>query len=185
MTSQPVLAPPPATSGDESDLITRIRSGDPAALSTAYRLYAADLLALGYRLTGSAADAEDVVQDLFVGLPEALERYRDRGRLRPWLRKITVRLALMRLRSGRRRGEVDLAAAGTSLAAPAGRSDDDAYLWHGLEQLPEDQRAIVVLRVVEGYSHEEIAELLGIRPGTSKVRLHRSLKRLRALLEAV
>ena len=139
--------------------------------------------ALAYRLTGSAEDAEDVVQDLFVGLPEGLQRYREEGRFESWLRRVTVRLALMRMRAGTRRREVDLEITGDSLPGPSPAPGEELHLWQGLQRLPEDQRAIVVLRVVEGYSHEEIAELLGIRRGACQVRFHRALNRLRSLLE--
>jgi len=122
-----------------------------------------------------------VVQDLFVGLPEALERYRDQGRFESWLRRVTVRLGLMRLRSGRRRREVDLESVDGAAAVQSESRGEDLGLWFGLERLPEEQRAIVILKVVEGYSHEEVAELLGIRRGASQVRLHRALQRLRAL----
>jgi RNA polymerase sigma-70 factor, ECF subfamily len=178
VTSLPARSNLPA-SPPEPPSIDRLRGGDPEALTHIYRRHAAGLLALAYRLTGSAADAEDVVQDLFVGLPEALARYREEGRFGGWLRSLVVRLCLMRLRTARRRREVDLDHIGPVPAGPA--RDQDA--WSALAELPEDQRVIVVLKVVEGYSHAEIAELLGIRRGTSEVRLHRALRRLRTRLE--
>jgi RNA polymerase sigma-70 factor (ECF subfamily) len=152
-------------------------------MTQAYHRHAAGLLALVYRLTGSSADAEDLVQDLFIGLPEALDRYQERGRFDGWLRSLAVRLSLMRLRSERRRREVNLEQIGSLANRPGEAPDTD--LWRALGELPADQRAVVVLKVVEGYSHEEIAELLGIRRGTSEVRLHRALRRLRAQLEGV
>jgi RNA polymerase sigma-70 factor (ECF subfamily) len=181
VTSLPAAAAEPATS--QPSLIDRLRRGDPAALTQAYHRHAAGLLALLYRLTGSSADAEDLVQDLFIGLPEALDRYQERGRFDGWLRSLAVRLSLMRLRSERRRREVNLEQIGSLANRPGEAPDTD--LWRALGELPADQRAVVVLKVVEGYSHEEIAELLGIRRGTSEVRLHRALRRLRAQLEGV
>lgn len=106
-------APPaaPADPPDDPSLIARVRQGDMNALSAIYQLHAAMLIGVAYRLTGSLCDAEDVVQDLFVGLSGALASYHERGRFPQWLRRLTVRLALMRLRADRRRREWRLEAA--------------------------------------------------------------------------
>lgn len=150
------------------------------ALSAVYRLHAAMLTGLARRLTGSLSDAEDVVQDLFVGLPGALAGYDERGRFAPWLRRLAVRLALMRLRAHRRRREWSLEEAGE--LRDAGYSPEQLLLYEALRGLAPDDRALVILKVVEGYSHGEIAELFGIRRSTSEVRLHRALARLRKRL---
>jgi RNA polymerase sigma-70 factor, ECF subfamily len=150
------------------------------ALSAVYREYASALLPLAVRLTGGRSDAEDVVQDLFVGLPKALARYDDRGRFLPWLKRLTVRAALIRLRSGRRRRETGLVEVESLWT---GDTAEDTSLRDALDHLDPDDRAIIVLKVVEGYSHEEIATLLGIRRGTSEVRLHRAMERLRSALK--
>jgi RNA polymerase sigma factor (sigma-70 family) len=63
-----------------------------------YGRYAGDLYRIAYRLTGSRADAEDVVQDVFLGLPAALRGYEEHGKLDGWIRKVTARVALSRLR---------------------------------------------------------------------------------------
>jgi RNA polymerase sigma-70 factor, ECF subfamily len=166
----------------EVELVSRIRAGDREAMSIAYRRYSGSLLSLATRLTGSATDAEDVVQDLFVGLPHALQRYQEWGHLLPWLRRIAVRLVLMRLRARKKRREADLGQAG-EMIEPGQIYSDGAALAEALDQLPDEHRAIVVLKTIEGYSHEEIGRMLGIRRNTSEVRLHRALHRLRELLE--
>src|SRR3954464_9809113 len=83
---------------DDADLTARASAGDAAALGRLYDRHAAPMLAIAYRLLQSRADAEDVVHDVFVGLPEALRRYDERGAFASWLRKITARVALARLR---------------------------------------------------------------------------------------
>src|SRR5215813_2372677 len=75
---------------------------DADTIAELYRRHADALLAVAYRLLLSRADAEDVVHDLFVGLPEALQKYEERGRMESWLKRIVVRLALSRLRFKRR-----------------------------------------------------------------------------------
>ena len=93
---------------ESADLVSRARLGDSEALGALYDAFGACLYRLAYRLIGSREDAEDVVHDVFVGLPEALGRYEERGRLGAWLRRVTARVALMRLRRRNHRREVGL-----------------------------------------------------------------------------
>lgn len=177
VTLSQVPLPAPAAPPDDPSLIARVRQGDMDALSTIYQIHAGMLTGVAYRLTGSMSDAEDVVQDLFVGLPGALAQYDERGRFPHWLRRLAVRLALMRLRADRRRREWSLDEAREMGDSSA--SADQVHLYEALRELTPDDRAMVILKVVEGYSHREIAELFGIRRSASEVRLHRALARLR------
>jgi len=165
------------------NLVGQVAAGDPDALAALYRLHGAALFRLARRLTASVEDAEDVLHDLFVGLPESMHKYDGRGSLIGWLKRVLVRLALMRLRAERRRREVPLHEEMSQGAL--GRATDDASRWD-LERvvatLPDDLRAVLVLRQTEGYSHHEIAALLGITPGASRVRLSRAVKLLSAAL---
>jgi len=143
-----------------------------------YRRHASALMAVAYRLLMSRADAEDVVHDLFVGLPEALRKYEERGSMESWLKRIVVRLALSRLRARR---ELPLDAAQDLTARPSDPTDRVA-LQRALAELSPSLRAVLVLKEIEGFSHAEIAGMLGISVGASEVRLHRALRQLRASL---
>ena len=167
---------------ESADLVGGARNGDPAALGMLYDAFGAGLFRLAYRLTGTREDAEDVVHDVFVGLPEALARYEERGRLGAWLGRVTARVALMRQRRARRRQEVGLDSAADIASRPQ-RTSDDGALRAALDALSPDQRAVVVLKEIEGYTHSEIAATLGISSVTSRVRLLRALRRLRRQLE--
>jgi RNA polymerase sigma-70 factor (ECF subfamily) len=145
-----------------------------------YRRYGARVYRIAYRLTGRPEDAEDVLQDVFLGLPEALRSYAARGSFAGWLHRVAARTALMRLRSARRRRETPLAASRPAL--PAAGVVDRLAIEAAMASLPEPLRIVFVLREIEGYSHAEIGELLGIRAGASKVRLHRARRALRGLL---
>lgn len=161
--------------------VARLRAGGSAALAALYDQFGADLYRLAHRLTGSRPDAEDVVHDVFVGLPEALARYEERGQLGAWLKRVTTRVALMRLRASDRRREVRIeAAAGVPLLGgdPVANTD----LQRAIVALPEHLRLVLVLKEVEGYSHDEVAGALGITVGASRVRLVRALKMLRRAL---
>lgn len=164
-------------------LVDMTRAGSPTALGALYDLYAPRMLAVARRLTGSQDDAEDVVHDVFVGLPEALRRYDERGALPRWLTQVTARAALMRLRRVSQRREALLAEA--TVITSRDRADaqlERNELEQAIEQLPEPLRVVFVMREIEGFSHEEIAGLLDISPGASRVRLSRALTALRSTL---
>jgi len=176
-----MAATPGVVSGE---LIARAREGQPEALEAIYLEQGDALMRLAYHLTGSATDAEDVLHDVFLGLPEALARYEERGSFPAWLRRVTARVALDRLRSARRRREVPLdrahePAAASSERDVAHRSD----LERALRTLPDKLRVVFVLKEIDGQSHAEIAQTLGIRVGTSEVRLHRAITQLRRQLK--
>src|SRR5438034_11265091 len=97
-----------AGNGSPGSLIAEARAGSPDALSALYVEHGAALFRLAYRLVGAREDAEDVVHDVFVGLPEARRRYEGRGSFAPWLKRVTARVAPLRLRRSKRRREVAL-----------------------------------------------------------------------------
>jgi RNA polymerase sigma-70 factor (ECF subfamily) len=174
-----------ATPGVAShDLIARARAGHAEALEAIYVQHGDALMRLAYHLTGSAADAEDVLHDVFLGLPEALGRYEERGTFPAWLRRVTARVALDRLRARRRRREVPLnGATEPGMPGSDGPLAQRSELERALRKLPHALRVVFVLKEIDGQTHAEIAETLGIRIGTSEVRLHRAIKRLRRHLQ--
>jgi RNA polymerase sigma-70 factor (ECF subfamily) len=172
------MSPPPAAAG----LVSRARDGNAHALSELYARHGQAMMVLAFRLTGSRADAEDILHDVFLGLPEALQRYEERGSLESWLKRVTARLALTRLRSRDRRREVALD--DRLQAAATDQLDDLSVVQHAIDALPDALRTVFVLREVEGYTHAEIAELLDITPNASEVRMHRAIKSLRRTLGA-
>jgi RNA polymerase sigma-70 factor, ECF subfamily len=171
--------PAPAASLGAGQVAPPAPAGDTPAIEALYLAHAGALLALARRLLGSREEGEDVVHDLFCSLPARLGQYRAQGRIEGWLRRTTVNLALDRLRRRKRRGEV-------GLDDMEGRPGPAPVAGSGLEEalaaLADTLRVVVVLKDVEGYTHREIAELLGIRVGTAEVRYHRALRRLRSLL---
>ncbi len=130
------------------------------------------------RLLGSRADAEDVLQDVFLGLPDALARYEERGAFGAWIRRVAVRAALMTLRRRARRVHEPLASADAVAAAPP-EPERSIAARRAIAALPDALRVVFVLRELEGYAHAEIAELLGITRTASALRLHRAWKLVR------
>jgi RNA polymerase sigma factor (sigma-70 family) len=188
MTASKRLSPAPGLdamsdrSGDDAPLAGRAMLGDELALASIYQRHAPGAFAAAARLLGNAADAEDVIQELFVALPTTLSAFDpSRGALGAWLRRVAVRLALMRMRTVRRRRETDAESVAGLLAR------DDATLERisieaALDRLTEEQRAVFLLKEVEGYGHREIAVLLDISVANSEVRLFRARQALRAFL---
>jgi len=170
---------PPITARSDAELVLLVAGGDLAGLGALYDRYASMLLAVAYRLLMSQADAEDVVHDVFLGLPEALRRYEERGALAGWLKRVTVRVALSRVRHDEVRATQVL---DPSFAAPPRDVAVEMDLSAAVALLPPSLRAVLVLKEVEGYSHAEIADMVGISVAASKVRLHRALRALRGLL---
>jgi RNA polymerase sigma-70 factor (ECF subfamily) len=161
-------------------LVARARSGDLGALERLYRAYEAGVYTLARRLTRSSEDAEDVLQETFLEVCRSLGSWRGEGSLWGWIRTIAANKALMRYRREKIR-ETD---ALEEDAAEAGREDVPLRLdlEAALARLPERSRAVVWLHDVEGYTHEEIAELMGMTASFSKSQLARAHEKLRRWL---
>jgi RNA polymerase sigma-70 factor (ECF subfamily) len=180
--------PPPTPSGATNSAEHRrvqleaIAAGDRDALETLVVELGDLVYGTVLRLMASRADADDLTQEIFIGLAKTVAGFTGTTDQFPaWLRRIAVRAALMRLRSGRRRREVDVDAVATLVS----RADDvlaRVTLETALARLSDEHRAVFLLKEVEGYGHLEIAELLGISVANSEVRLHRARRQLRDLL---
>ena len=171
-----------ATPTDEHSLIAHAASGSHDALAALFELHSAHVHRIAYRLTMSADDADDIVQDVFIGLPEALSAFSGTGDFSAWLRKVAVRTTLMRMRSSKRRAATAMRAGSEKDTAMSNFLLDRMAIATALVALPGDLRVAFMLRDIEGYSHGEIATMLGIRTGTVEVRVHRARRKLRALL---
>ena len=142
------------------------------------------------RMMGKPEDAEDVAQEAFISAYRAYERFRGESRVTTWLYRITTNAALMRLRKEKRAreltqtglDEVDLASWEPTPERQAVTSELGEQLRNGIDMLPPDLRAAVVLRDVEGLSNGEAAEILEVTVSSLKSRLHRARVLLRKYL---
>lgn len=166
----------------EVRLVRAAAAGSREALGQLFHRYAEDVYRVAYRICGTRADAEDTLQDVFVGLPRALAHYEEKGRFGGWLRQVAVRTALSRMRAVRRRPWEPLDV--VELPARASGADvvDRMELSRVLGQMPEAHRIVFLLKEVEGYDHAEIGAFLSISPGASRVRLHRAWRFLETRL---
>jgi len=169
---------------EDRDLAAAVAgSGDEAAFRVLYRRHTPALYRLALRLGGGDAPwAEELVQRAWIKAVEGLRSFGWRSSLSTWLGGIAINCARELWREARTRGEAPLEE--IPAASPRG-ADERMDLERAIERLPDGYRRVFVLHDVEGYTHEEIGDLLGIETGTSKSQLARARQRLRAALAPV
>jgi len=170
---------------DEAVLIARSRNGDAGAFDELVGVYQDRIYHLAYRITGNHADAQDAAQDAFVKAYLSLGTFRAQAAFSTWLHRIAVNAAVdMTRRRGKRAALApDLATpAADPLADGAERVEIQQRIHRAIAALPVEQRAVVVLRDVQGCSYEEIAEVVKVPIGTVLSRLSRARETLRVML---
>ncbi len=172
-------------------IIRRAARGDARAHEIIYRAFAAPVYSICLRFTKAPAHAEDLTQETFIEIMRSIAKFRGDAALGSWIRRIAVTKALMFLRSAwTKRGQA-LAddwsdfTEGDALSHGISRHPDDALdLDAALANLPDVSRTVVWLHDVEGFTHKEIAGLMGKTESFSKSQLSRAYQRLRPMLEA-
>ena len=166
-------------------MIRRVLAGDPGAERTMYETHVDRVFRLVYRLAGDSDRAQDYTQETFIRAFGRLADFRGEAALSTWLGSIAISVTLNGLRTLRRARERevgldDIPAIGarTAQAEP----DLKTRMTQAIDRLPEGYRTVFVMHDVEGYTHQEIAETLGVQPGTSKAQLFRARARLREAL---
>jgi RNA polymerase sigma-70 factor (ECF subfamily) len=177
------------TRPEEQQLVERCRAGDLAAFEAIYRAHSGRLYSVACRMLGNPADAEDLLQEIFIAAHRKLGSFRGESALGTWLYRLATNLCLDHLRSraaktsqltGTLDDEPGLADAGSR--GLADRTVDRMDLERALALLPEGCRTAFVLHDIEGLEHREVAEALGVAEGTSKSQVHKARLRLRAIL---
>lgn len=168
----------------ERRCIQRARNGDALAMRELYERHAPHVYAIVRRLAGDDALAEDWAQEAWIRAFRALPGFRGDARFSTWLHRIAVNSALhgRRWRDRRTGGDVQLSECLAS-NAPADYAVFRIDIQRALDRLPPGMRAVLVLRTMQGYTHEEISTALGISVGTSKSQLFRARARMRELLQ--
>jgi RNA polymerase sigma-70 factor (ECF subfamily) len=170
---------------EERELISRVLAGDPSAERALYDAHVDRVFRLAYRMAGDMDRAQDYTQETFIRAFSRLATFRGDAALSTWLGSIAISVTLNGLRKVRRRNEREV---GLEDVAPVGRTMREAEpdlkvrLAQAIDSLPDGYRAVFVMHDVEGYTHEEIANSLGVHTGTSKAQLFRARARLREAL---
>ncbi len=181
------------STGMDVDIIKRAQAGDTEAFEVIFNAHKTRVYYLCLRMTKNQAEAEDLTQDAFMQVFRKLNKFRGDSALSTWLYRIAINTVLMHFRKK--------SLAQISLDQPARGDDgkpipreypsidnnlagcvDRIALNKALQDLPEGYRTIFLLHEVDGYEHQEIADLLGCSIGNSKSQLHKARLRIRDLL---
>lgn len=171
-------------------IVRRAARGDVRAHEIIYRAFATPVYSICLRLTKTPAHAEDLTQETFIEIMRSIAKFRGEAALGSWIRRIAVTKALMFLRSAwTRRGQslaedwYEFTEGAVTTHGVSGRPDDALDLDAALANLTDVARAVVWLHDVEGYTHKEIAGLMGKTESFSKSQLSRAYLRLRPMLD--
>ncbi|OGL03100.1 MAG: hypothetical protein A3D33_05675 [Candidatus Rokubacteria bacterium RIFCSPHIGHO2_02_FULL_73_26] len=189
--------------GDDLALLASLRAGDAAALEALMRRYSSRMYRLAYGITRNQADAEEVVQDVFVTIVRKGQTFEGRAALGSWIYRVTTNAALNKRRGKRLELETSLEEHLPGFDADGHREGDRAWvladwsatpehellagearavLHRALDALPGHYRAVLVLRDVEELSNEQVAQIVGESVASVKSRLHRARMALREQL---
>jgi RNA polymerase sigma-70 factor (ECF subfamily) len=177
----------------DSDLIERAQQGDPDAFAALFHVHKARIYSVCLRMTNNVAEAEDLTQDAFLQVFRKIATFRGASAFSTWLHRIAVNTVLMHFRK-RSLSQVSLDepyanSDGAKIRREYGTRDsrlagcvDRVALQRALTELSPGYRTIFWLHEVEGYEHQEIAEMLDCSVGNSKSQLHKAKLRIRELL---
>jgi RNA polymerase sigma-70 factor (ECF subfamily) len=172
----------------ERDLRARFREGDPDAVRAVYRAHGRLVYAVAYRVLGDRGLAEEATQQTFLKAWRAAHSFEVERDLGPWLAAIARRVAidLYRREAVRAADPIESVLEGDPALVAAPQSAEAVYdVWEvrdAVAQLPSDEQEVVRLQHLDGFTHVQIAERLGVAVGTVKSRSFRAHKRLAALL---
>jgi RNA polymerase sigma-70 factor, ECF subfamily len=182
----------PSWDDSQRSLVHRAQRGDEQAFSALFQMHKKRVYSVCLIMTKDIAEAEDLTQEAFMQVFRAIRGFRGNAAFSTWLHRIAVNTVLMKLRRKRPATAFSLdqpASPESSQPTEFGRSDpnlagviDRIALRRAIEELPKGCRTVFALHDVEGYEHQEIAQLLNCSIGTSKSQLHRARLKMRDLL---
>jgi RNA polymerase sigma-70 factor (ECF subfamily) len=177
------------TGEDTSELVLRLKAGDEAAFEELVKTYRERLYRVAWRILREDESAEDAAQEAFIKVYRHIARFEERSSLYTWMYRITVNIALNKLKRDKFRSMVPL---GDFIREDRSPRSDPARMTMGsevaervreaVETLPDKQRAVFTLKFYEGLSHKEIAEVVGCSEGTSKANYFHAIRKLRKQL---
>ena len=174
---------------NDYELAQKAADGDLAAFEELYRRHFRRVYALALRMTANPEEAEDLAQETFIQLFKKIGMFRGESAFTTWLHRMTVNQVLMHFRRRKSRPEYTSEEGETPDQIVKGTENENRMpvvdriaLEDAIAQLSPGYRSVFVLHDVEGYEHNEVAEMLGISEGTSKSQLHKARLKLRSLI---
>lgn len=165
-------------------LIQNCKTHDTKAQSELYNLFSSKLFSICLKYSRNYAEAEDNLQDAFVTIFKKISQFNDKGSFEGWLKRITINTVLQRYRD---KSVINLVNENIPDEEDVTIEDEDIpldYLLKIIQELPDRYRLVFNLYVLDGYSHNDIAEMLEISIGTSKSNLSRAKQLLKENIEA-
>ncbi|MEP7074617.1 MAG: RNA polymerase sigma factor [Acidobacteriota bacterium] len=181
-----------AKSGSTTDfgLTQAAAGGDMAAFEELYQKHHRRVYSICLRMLQNAAEAEDLTQDVFIQLYRKVGSFRGDSAFTTWLHRLTVNQVLMHFRKRNVKFEKTTEEGETPVQVVPGTESpfkmpivDKIAIDTAIEQLPEGYKNVFLLHDVEGFEHEEVAQILGCSVGTSKSQLHKARLKMRKLLK--
>lgn len=164
--------------------LAKARKGDMEAMEYLYTTFSSAVYSLAFRISASAADADDITQDTFIEVFKKIEQFRGDAPFWGWLRRIAVNKTLMKLRHDK---NAPLSLDEVSEQSEMRIQSDQVANLHDLEivlkELSDTARAVVWLHDIEGYTHDEIGKMMNKTASFSKSQLSRAYDKLRSLLK--
>jgi RNA polymerase sigma-70 factor (ECF subfamily) len=179
-------------SDEEARFVARLQANEDAAYDELVRVYSASIFHVAYRMLGDTAEASDIVQEIFLKVFRNISGFKGEAALKTWIFKIAFSEILNRLRWWKRRHRFatvslddeprgngvgianSLASAGPTPEQVLESKEQETAIQQALGRLSSDHRSIIVLRDIEGFSYNEIADVLEVSVGTVKSRLARA-----------
>ncbi len=171
---------------EDMALVARVKAGDQRAFEQIVRQYKPMMARVVVGMLGNQNDADDVGQEAFIRFYRSAGQYKGDAALGTYLTRIAINLSLNALKKRKSRSWVSLEEKHDNLQSgidPAHRSDDEELVRKALEQLDPKYRAVVVLRLMQGYSAKETAKILKLPLGTVLSRLARAQEKLKPIIE--
>ena len=171
---------------EEANLIAKCQDGDLDAFETIYRRHSPSLYGLTCRMVGDRAEAEDLLQEIFLQAHNKLSSFEGRAAFGTWLYRLAVNRCLDHLRSAasQRQSVTKSLDESPELVVAQETTGHRLDLESAILQLPNSYRSAFLLYDVEGLGHREVADILGVAEGTSKSLVHKARLKLRELLGA-
>jgi len=158
----------------EQEWIIRAKQGDQQAFHCLYDNYHRRIYALCWRMLADKESAEDVCQEVFVQLWQKIENFRGESRFSTWLHSVATNIVLGHLRKHKNWLQRVFSIESQTIHEVSVEMEELPELDKHIMRLPERARLVFILFAVEGYRHEEIANMLGMAVGSSKAQYHRA-----------
>ncbi|HOW30008.1 MAG TPA: sigma-70 family RNA polymerase sigma factor [Bacteroidales bacterium] len=181
---QPLTQQNHRKASSERDIIQGCSRNERYAQHELYNRYCDAMFSTAFRILNSRDDAHDALQDAFIQVFRDINQFRMESTLGAWIKTIVVRTSLRVLRKKRSLELTALTDIGDDISVHIPESMSGEYLEKAILSLPDGYRTVFLLTEVEGYSHAETAQLLGIAEGTSKSQLHHAKNLLKRRISA-